>query len=122
MRWELRASFPLSAHPSHEDYRGQPRRPKGGCYEAGRYPLFVVYSKSKKPATLPVPINSTELMADKQTKKTFHLNAVIAGRLISGFVSFSPAPQPGILTEVARLDAERILEDMVREKIAAGRL
>ena len=61
-------------------------------------------------------------MADKQTKKTFHLNAVIAGRLISGFVSFSPAPQPGILTEVARLDAERILEDIVRKDIVAGRL
>ena len=61
-------------------------------------------------------------MADKQTKKTFRLNTVIDGRLISGFVSFSPAPRPGILTEIARLDAERILEDMVREKIASGRL
>lgn len=60
-------------------------------------------------------------MADKQTKKTFHLNAVIAGKLIRGFVSFSPAPRPGILTEVARLDAERILEETVREHIAAQR-
>jgi hypothetical protein len=61
-------------------------------------------------------------MADKQTQKTFHLNAVIDGRLISGFVSFSPAPSRGILTEIARLDAERILEDTVRQDIAAGRL
>ena len=34
-----------------------------------------------------MPTNLTDLMADKQTKKTFHLNAVIDGRLISGFVA-----------------------------------
>lgn len=67
-------------------------------------------------------INPAKSMADKQTKKTFNLNAVIDGRIISGFVSFSPAPQPGILTEIARLDAERILADMVRQDITARRL
>jgi len=67
-----------------------------------------------------MPINPAKSMADKQTKKTFNLNAVIDGRIISGFVSFSPAPQPGIFTEIARLDAERILADMVRENIATG--
>ena len=57
-----------------------------------------------------------------ETQKTFHLNAVIDGKIISGFVSFSPAPPPGILTEVARLDADQILLQVVREEIAAGQL
>jgi hypothetical protein len=69
-----------------------------------------------------MPINPAKSMADKQTKKTFNLNAVIDGRIISGFVSFSPAPQPGIFTEIARLDAERILVEAVRKSIATGRL
>jgi len=59
----------------------------------------------------------------KETKqKTFHLNAVIDGHLISGTVALSPAPQPGIFTELARFEAERVLAHAVREAIAAGRL
>jgi hypothetical protein len=58
----------------------------------------------------------------KQTRKIFHLSAIIAGRLISGYVAFSPAPEPGILTEIARLDAKRILQEAVQSEIASGRL
>jgi hypothetical protein len=57
-----------------------------------------------------------------ETQKTFHLNTVVDGKVIAGFVSFSPAPKSGILTEVARLDAERIFADMVSEDLAAGRI
>ena len=61
-------------------------------------------------------------MTKKQTTKTFRLNAVIDGHLIAGRVAFSPAPQGGIMTELARFEAERILEHMVRQEIAAGRM
>ena len=61
-------------------------------------------------------------MAKKPTTKTFHLNAIIDGRLVAGKVAFSPAPQPGVLTELAKFEAERILTHMVREEIAAARL
>jgi hypothetical protein len=61
-------------------------------------------------------------MTKKSNKKTFHLNAVIDGHLISGVVALSPAPQPGIFTELARFEAERALAHAVREAIAAGRL
>ena len=61
-------------------------------------------------------------MVDKETKIVFHLNAIIEGRLITGFVTFSPAPDAGIFTELARFEAERILEHMVREQIISGEL
>ena len=61
-------------------------------------------------------------MAEKQTPKVFHLNTVISGRLIRAVVSFSPAPEPGILTELARLEAERLLVDCVSEDLSRGRL
>jgi hypothetical protein len=61
-------------------------------------------------------------MTTKPTQKIFHLNAVIDGHIIAGQVSFSPAPRRGILTEIARFEAERILEQMVREEISAGRI
>jgi hypothetical protein len=61
-------------------------------------------------------------MAKKPNKKIFRLNAIIDGHIISGMVAFSPAPAPGIFTELARFEAERILEHTVREAIACGRL
>ena len=61
-------------------------------------------------------------MAKKPNKKTFRLNAIIDGHVISGFVAFSPAPPRGILTELARFEAERVFTHAVREHIAAGRL
>jgi hypothetical protein len=61
-------------------------------------------------------------MARKPNKKTFHLNAIIDGHIIAGEVSFSPAPQPGIFSELARFEAQRILEHQVRDYIATGRL
>lgn len=67
-------------------------------------------------------IQSPRKMTTKSNKKTFHLNAVIDGHLISGVVALSPAPQPGIFTELARFEAERALAHAVREAIATGRL
>jgi hypothetical protein len=61
-------------------------------------------------------------MPQKPTQKVFHLNAVIDNHIIAGFVAFSPAPDPGILTELARFEAQRILEQQVREEISSGRL
>jgi hypothetical protein len=61
-------------------------------------------------------------MSKKPNKKIFHLNAIIEGHLISGAVSFSPAPLPGILTEVARFEAERLLEQIVQKKLQSSRL
>jgi hypothetical protein len=61
-------------------------------------------------------------MSKKPTTKRFHLDAIVAGRIISGDVAFSPAPEPGILTELARFEAERLLEHMVKEEIASGSL
>ena len=61
-------------------------------------------------------------MDKKPNQKTFRLSAIVSGHIISGTVAFSPAPQPGILTELAKFEAERILTHMVSEEIAAGRL
>ena len=61
-------------------------------------------------------------MPQKPSQKLFHFNAIIDGHLVSGDVAFSPAPQPGIFTELARFEAQRALEDLVREEIAAGRI
>ena len=61
-------------------------------------------------------------MVKKPTQKLFHLEAIIGDHVIAGSVAFSPAPPSGILTEVARFEAERILAHMLREEIASGRL
>lgn len=61
-------------------------------------------------------------MIQKPNQKVFHLNAIIDNHIIAGSVVFSPAPQSGVLTEVARFEAQRILEQIVREEIAAGRV
>jgi hypothetical protein len=58
----------------------------------------------------------------KPTTKEFSFNAIIEGHIVTATVSFSPAPEPGVLTEVARFEAQRIFEQMVHEEIAAGRL
>src|SRR5947209_1901136 len=52
--------------------------------------------------------NLPEAMDKKPTKKVFRFAALVDGRLIAGDVSFSPAPRPGVLTELARWEAERI--------------
>jgi len=61
-------------------------------------------------------------MTKKPNQKTFRLNALINGHVIAGAVRFSPAPEPGILTEIARMDAQLLLERAVLEEIEAGRL
>jgi hypothetical protein len=58
----------------------------------------------------------------KPSQKTFRLSAIVAGHIIDGTVAFSPAPQPGIFTELAAFEAQRILAHLVTEEIAAGRL
>jgi hypothetical protein len=61
-------------------------------------------------------------MDTKPRQKVFTLNAIVDGHIIRGEVCFSPAPDPGIMTEVARFEAERLLAQMVREEIAGGSL
>ena len=61
-------------------------------------------------------------MARKSNRKTFRLKTIIDGHLITGTVAFSPAPQPGILSELARIEAERLLVDLAKADIAAGLL
>jgi hypothetical protein len=61
-------------------------------------------------------------MSKRPSRKVFHLNAVIDGHIVSGYVAFCPAPEPGVLTELARFEAERVLAAFVRQKIADGRL
>lgn len=61
-------------------------------------------------------------MHSKPRKKVFALNTLIDGHIIKGHVAFSPAPEPGIMTELARFEAERLLTHLVREEITAGRL
>ena len=61
-------------------------------------------------------------MVRNTTHKTFHLNTVINGHLVAGIVRFSPAPESGIFTELARFEAERLLTEELREAVEAGRL
>ena len=61
-------------------------------------------------------------MHQKPTQQTIQLSAIVSGHVIDGKVTFSPAPQPGILSELAKFEARRILTAMVEEEIAAGRL
>ena len=61
-------------------------------------------------------------MPQKPNQKIFRLNAIVQGHLIAGTVAFSPAPKPGILTELARSEAERLLAELANTDIAAGRL
>jgi hypothetical protein len=61
-------------------------------------------------------------MNAKPNQKTIHLSAIVSGHLIDGAVTFSPAPQPGILSELAKFEAQRILADMIADEIDAGRL
>jgi hypothetical protein len=57
-----------------------------------------------------------------RNEKIFTLNAIINGHIIRGQVCLSPAPEPGIMTEVARFDAERLLAQIIQEEIDGGRL
>jgi hypothetical protein len=61
-------------------------------------------------------------MNTRPKQKIFTLNTVIDGHIIRGQVRFSPAPEAGIMTEIARFEAERLLAELVREEIADGRL
>ena len=61
-------------------------------------------------------------MSAKPNQQIVQLSAIIAGHVIDGKVTFSPAPKPGILSELAKFEARRILTAMVEEEIAAGRL
>jgi hypothetical protein len=58
----------------------------------------------------------------KPRTKVFRLNALIEGHIIVASVSFSPGPQPGILTELARFEAQRLLTNLVSKEIKSGRL
>ena len=61
-------------------------------------------------------------MHQKPTQQIIQLSAIVSGHLIGGTVTFSPAPESGILSELAKFEARRILTAIVEEEIAAGRL
>lgn len=61
-------------------------------------------------------------MDKKPNTKVFTLSTIIDGHTVHGRVSFSPAPTPGIMTELAKFEAQRILAYMVSEELNAGRL
>lgn len=61
-------------------------------------------------------------MSTKPNQQTIRLSTIVDGHIIDGTVTFSPALKPGVLSELARFEAERILTHMVKEEIAAGRL
>jgi hypothetical protein len=61
-------------------------------------------------------------MSQKPNQKIFHMYAIIDGHIISGEVLFSPAPGPGIFTELAKFEAERLLEQFVKQEITAGHI
>ena len=58
----------------------------------------------------------------RKSESQFYLFEALGKNSLVGHVAFSPAPQPGVLTELARFEAERVLAHAVREEIAAGRL
>ena len=62
------------------------------------------------------------MMDNNPNTKVFTMSTIISGQIIRGEVSFSPAPKPGIMTELARFEAQRIVSDIVGEEIQAGRL
>ena len=67
-------------------------------------------------------IHTVPAMRQRLTQKIFHLNTLVNGHLIAGMVRFSPAPEPGIFTELARFEAERLLAQVLQEEIKNGRL
>ena len=58
----------------------------------------------------------------KPNHQTIQLCGIVAGRLISGTVTFSPALRPGVLSELAKFEAQRLLAHLVEEDIRTGRL
>ena len=61
-------------------------------------------------------------MSTKPRETVFTLNTIIDGHIIRGEVCFVPAPEPGVMTELARFEAERLLAQIVRQEITDGRL
>jgi hypothetical protein len=62
------------------------------------------------------------MASKKQTQKQFRFRTIISGNQLTGTVVFSPAPDPGIFTALAEFEARRILNRMLIDEIAAGRL
>jgi hypothetical protein len=61
-------------------------------------------------------------MSQKSNIQIVHLGAIINGHVVNGTFSFSPAREPGILSELAKFEARRILTNMIEEEIQTGRL
>jgi len=61
-------------------------------------------------------------MNQKSNQQVVHLAGIVGGYLIDGTVTFSPAPQAGILSELAKFEACRIVAAAVEEEIRQGRL
>jgi hypothetical protein len=81
------------------------------------YPLYKSENVWYATHTLAIPA-----MNQKTDQQVVHVVGIIAGHLVDGTVSFSPAPQLGIFSELAKFAARRILTDMVEEEIRQGRI
>jgi hypothetical protein len=61
-------------------------------------------------------------MNEKSPQQIIRLSTIVSGHIIDGTVTFSPAPQSGVLSELAKFEAERILTQIVSDEIENGRL
>jgi len=127
LRWELQASFLGTSAFSHEDLSGAGTTwlteiNEGAMSQSCRPRGVIPYSRFKILATLSTHHLRDRRMHQKPTQQTIQLSAIISGHLIDGTVTISPAPQPGVLSELAKFEARRILTQMIEEEIAAGRL
>ena len=61
-------------------------------------------------------------MIQNTTQQIVRLSAIVSGHIIDGTVTFSPAPDPAVLSELAKFEAQRILAHVVCEEIKAGRI
>src|SRR5258708_5231495 len=104
--------------------RSAHRHLRRGCYEPACRPSCRELSPPQiLENLLRYSCNSTRRsMSQKSNTQIVRLGAIVNGHLIDGTVSFSPAPEPGVLSELAKFEARRILAHMVEEEIAAGRL
>jgi hypothetical protein len=59
-------------------------------------------------------------MSKRQTTKLFYPTTTVAGWVFFCEVSFSPAPEPGVLTELARFEAQRLINHLAAEEIETG--
>jgi hypothetical protein len=61
-------------------------------------------------------------MHQRLDQQIIRLSAIISGHISDGTITFSPAPPPGVLAELAKFEAQRFLVHVIQEDIRWGRL